>query len=140
MDSPNFKEFMRRYIAGYLLEESDSGYAKVTLENGAWCDAVDFINTVEDDAHNLGYDRGAADADADTKNAVFIVEAKVNELRKQVAQGEARLSNAISFYLGQQLDTEQADTDNVEKWAYQDGWNEAINAVMRKVVEITENL
>lgn len=134
----SYEELLKRYSLGYLTQNADSAYSRTTLEDGARIDLDEFLSEVEETANERGFERGLDDScDAHERELRKLTE-ETKELRAKAAAGQAPVIRAIATYIVANVMKAEVSPDDVEAWAYQDGWNDAMNNLMAQIEAIKD--
>ena len=124
------------YCLGYLADLEYSPYTRRALADGAKEDFNGFVFSVEEvaaeKAYNEGYQAAAYETDQSAEQQGLLIA----KLQKELDEKNSSVLAELSFYLGESLKTNATPTHDVELWAYQDGWNEVIQRLMKKIVDI----
>lgn len=140
---------IRRYTEGLKAELKDSVYSGSTLEDYAVEDVSNFLVSLEnliyeklsEELSERGFKSNADELrklEQEVTRALVYQKSLNTELRAQLKSAEINLGNRLSFFLGELVDANPTPTDDVEKWAYQDGWNQALDSVVTRINELTE--
>lgn len=131
------------YCSGYLTDLEYSPYTRRALADGAKEDFSRFIFGVEEAAAEKAYDDGYSAVVYDNDQLAEKQELLAKQQKLQIAKLQKELDEKdsialaeLSFYLGQSFKANATPTHDVELWAYQDGWNEVIQLLMKKIAEI----
>jgi len=129
-------DLRRFYVLGRFQDEKNSGYSTVAIENAAHDDFDGHVDALRETFEDEGYGRGHDEATELLMSDLKTMEQRVAEVTQKLEQRDSGVYGEIYFLLGKLAKLDPVDTNDVEKWAEQDGWNGALQTVMEKVQEI----
>lgn len=130
------EELKERYIAGYLYEMRAHPYAEVNKVRWALEDFDDLVYQIGDEAKSDGYSDGFEAAASHAEYEIKDLNSKILELKAKVAALDSeRVAKALAL-LEKLAIRETPPVDDVEKWAYQDGWNDGLEKISKSLKSI----
>lgn len=134
------EEVLKRYTEGYLLENADSSYSQKTLIEGAELDLEDYIRAIKEDAQSGHYDDGYHAACEDQDEELAQLRSEVDRLKAEALEIERPITDGIARFMESITIKTLVDVDDVEAWAHQDGWNEAIEKITNHLGYLKRNV
>lgn len=140
-------EIIRFIVEGSLLEEDKSIYRLDILRARAEDDAAMSLNRLEDEARNGGFDDGydvaAEELESELKTEITTLKTELGVLEKENEHLVSKLE-ASQYPVIEQLEhkfkviasVEPVDGSDIEAWAYQDGFLDAVRQIKEAFSEI----